>query len=322
MSGRRLVGIGRRLAVVVLALFGTLVAAALALDYRLNPVAVGKDSYVFIGEREDFSVRNGGNIVNTAFVVTADGVVVIDTGSTRRYGEAMRAAIARITDQPIREVWITHHHPDHFLGNQAYADRPIAALAGSSHGMRDEGQSFASNVYRMTGDWAKGTEPLAPGVMLTAGTRDIGGHRFRLLALAGHTAADLAVFDETTGILYSGDLVFHDRAPTTPHADIPQWLNSLDQLAALPFRTVVPGHGLPAADDGPIRQTRAWLTWLVGMLQDSANRGFDPTEILERPLPKEFATMPLAREELARSITHLYRSMELRAISGTAAGPR
>ncbi|HAW39797.1 MAG TPA: MBL fold metallo-hydrolase, partial [Pseudomonas sp.] len=46
----------------------------------------------------------GGNIVNTGFIVTDSGVVVIDSGPSRRYGEAMREAIARVTDRPIIKV--------------------------------------------------------------------------------------------------------------------------------------------------------------------------------------------------------------------------
>ncbi|PKL14223.1 MAG: hypothetical protein CVV52_02815 [Spirochaetae bacterium HGW-Spirochaetae-8] len=90
-------------------------------DYHLDPYRLTEDTYVFIGKAEDFTRQNGGNIVNTAFIVTADGVVVIDTGSTRRYGEQMREAIAGVTPKPVTHVFNTHDHPDHFLGNQAFS---------------------------------------------------------------------------------------------------------------------------------------------------------------------------------------------------------
>ena len=64
------------------------------LDYMLKPRKVAPDTYVFVGLAEDFTRGNGGNIVNTGFIVTADGVLVIDTGSSRLYGEQMRRAIA------------------------------------------------------------------------------------------------------------------------------------------------------------------------------------------------------------------------------------
>ncbi|HEY5762006.1 MAG TPA: quinoprotein relay system zinc metallohydrolase 1 [Rhodocyclaceae bacterium] len=289
-------------------------ASAEDLQYRLQPRQVAADTWVIVGATEDFSMQNGGDIVNTAFIDTGDGVVVIDSGSTRRYGLALRAAIATVTPEPIREIWITHHHPDHFLGNQAFADMPIGALAETARGIRAEGGAFLDNIYRLTGDWAKGTEIHAPETMLAAGHRPIGRHRFRLLALSGHTAADLAVFDETTGVLFAGDLAFHDRAPTTPHAAIGDWQVSLDTLAALPFSLLVPGHGEPTSDDKPLRQTRRWLQWLDQTLRQAAADGLDAAEVLAQPMPDDLARLPLARRELERSIAHLFGGLEARAV--------
>lgn len=292
-------------------------ADAAAADYALVPRQVAPDTWVVVGRTEDFSRDNGGDIVNTAFVATGDGVLVIDSGPTRRYGEALRAAIAQVTSEPVREVWNTHHHPDHVLGNQAFADLPIGALAPTRAGLAAEGEAFLGNVYRMTGDWARGTELVLPGRTLQPGERVIGRHRFRLLQLTGHTTGDLAVLDLGTGVLFAGDLVFNQRAPTTPHADPAAWLASLDQLAALPMTTLVPGHGEPTGGDAlrrPIEQTRRWLTWLRDLLREAAAQGLDPADVAARPLPDEFAAMPLARQELIRSLAHLFRQAEMDAL--------
>ena len=51
--------------------------------YDLKPVKVAQDTYVLIGFMEDFTLKNGGNIVNTGFIVTKEGVVVIDSGPSK-----------------------------------------------------------------------------------------------------------------------------------------------------------------------------------------------------------------------------------------------
>ena len=306
-----------RLAALLLALVAASATAPAAADYALTPRQVAADTWVVVGKTEDFSRDNGGDIVNTAFVATGDGVVVIDSGPTKRYGEALREAIGRVTREPIREVWNTHHHPDHVFGNQAFADRPIGALASTRAGLAAEGEAFLANVYRMTGDAARGTELVLPADTLQPGERSIGRHRFRLMQLAGHTAGDLAVLDLSTGVLFAGDLVFNQRAPTTPHADPKAWLQSLDTLAALPFTTLVPGHGEPTRGETlrrPIEQTRHWLSWLSALLREAAAQGLDPAEVAARPLPAEFADLPLARQELIRSLAHLFRQAEMDAL--------
>lgn len=188
------------------------------LDYRLEPRQIAEDTWLLEGGTENFSRDNGGNIVNTGFIVTEAGVLVIDTGPSKRYGQALREAIAGTTGKPVIQVLLTHHHPDHVLGNQAFADVPIGALAGTTEPLRQQGDAMAENLYRLVGDWMRGTEVVLPNRTLEPGVLEIGGHRLRLLALAGHTGADLAIFDERTGVLFAGDLVFYQRALTTPTA--------------------------------------------------------------------------------------------------------
>ncbi len=111
-------------------------------DYGLEPREIAKGIYLLEGELEHFSFRNGGNIVNTGFIVGDDGVVVIDSGPSRIYGESLREVIAKTTDKPIVAVLITHFHPDHFLGNQAFDDVPVLALEGTVKGIEVQGELF------------------------------------------------------------------------------------------------------------------------------------------------------------------------------------
>lgn len=293
-------------------------ADAAGYDYALESRRLAPDVHAFIGRAEDFTPANGGNIVNTGFLVGAGGVIVIDSGPSLRYGEQMRAAIAGVTPLPPVLVINTHHHPDHFLGNQAFAGTPAGALAGTVQGIAADGDAFAENLFRLTGDWMKGTEVRVPTQTLAAGRTEIAGRRLRLLALDGHTGADLAVYDEASGVLFAGDLVFNGRAPTTPHADIAHWLAALDRLEALTrepgFTLLVPGHGEVARDAAPIRQTRAWLTWLPQAMREAAAAGLDMNEVLARPLPAEFADLPVAASEYRRSVGHLFPAAEQEAL--------
>lgn len=285
-------------------------------DYRLEPVRVAQGTWVFVGRNEDFSFSNGGNILNTGFVVTPAGVVVIDTGPSKRYGEQMRAAIRRITDRPVVRVFNTHHHPDHFLGNQGYDDVGVAALPETIAGIAREGNALAENMYRLNGDWMKDTEAVTPRQRVTPGDETIGGHVFSLVSLGGHTAGDLVLFDRTTGVLFTGDLVFHGRAATTPHADIARWLGALETLERLPFKVMVPGHGAVVSDARAIAQTRDYLLWLQDTLKAAADRGLDMNEAMALPIPERFRGIALVDREFRRSVTHLYPALEQRAMGG------
>nr|BFD41104.1 hypothetical protein FFPRI1PSEUD_26030 [Pseudomonas sp. FFPRI_1] len=281
------------------------------LDYRLKPRQIAEGTWLLEGGTENFSRDNGGNIVNTGFIVTEAGVLVIDTGPSKRYGQALRQAIAATTEQPLAQVLLTHHHPDHVLGNQAFSDVPIAALAGTTDRLREQGDAMAENLYRLVGDWMRGTEVVLPNRTLEPGVLEIGGHRLRLLALAGHTGADLAIFDERTGVLFAGDLVFYQRALTTPNSPgLEVWLDDLQRLQALPWRLIVPGHGPVASSAAPFAQMRDYLGWLHQLLSAGAARGDDMAELIRAPIPERFAAISLTRYELIRSVSHLYPGYE------------
>ncbi|KIZ38761.1 quinoprotein relay system zinc metallohydrolase 1 [Stutzerimonas stutzeri] len=285
------------------------------LRYTLQPRQIADDVWLLEGSTDNFDKANGGNIVNTGFIVTAAGVVVIDSGPSRRYGEAMRAAIASVTDRPVIKLLLTHHHPDHVLGNQAFADVPIAALAGTTELLREQGNAMAENMYRLVGDWMRGTEVVLPSETLAPGTLEIGGRSLRLLALRGHTGADLAILDERSGVLFAGDILFYQRALTTPNSPgLDVWLEDLDTLEALPWKRLVAGHG-PVADDAePFVQMRDYLGWLDGLLREAANGGADMNEVIQSPIPERFAGISLTRYELIRSVSHLYPRYEAMAL--------
>ncbi|MGE8308997.1 MAG: quinoprotein relay system zinc metallohydrolase 1 [Pseudomonas protegens] len=281
------------------------------LDYPLKPRQIAAGTWLLEGSTDNFAKANGGNIVNTGFIVTDSGVVVIDSGPSKRYGEALRRAIAATTDKPVVEVLLTHHHPDHVLGNQAFGDVPIGALAGTSDLLRQQGEAMAENMYRMVGDWMRGTEVVLPTQVLEPGVLEVGGHRLRLLGLSGHTGADLAILDENTGVLFAGDLVFYERALTTPNSPgLGVWLKDLDTLQALPWKLIVPGHGPVASDTAPFAQMRDYLGWLDGLMRDGAAQGDDMAEMIRRPIPERFAGISLTRYELIRSVSHLYPRYE------------
>ncbi|MEM6606225.1 MAG: quinoprotein relay system zinc metallohydrolase 1 [Pseudomonadota bacterium] len=284
--------------------------------FDLQPKEVADGVFVLEGELEHFSFRNRGNIVNTGFIVGDDGVIVIDTGPSRLYGEAMRQVIAETTDKPVATVLITHLHPDHFLGNQAFSDVPILALPGTVKGIEEQGELFNDAMYRMVGTWMKGTEVRVPAALGSESRIVVAGRELELLNLAGHSGADLAVFDQKSGVLFAGDLVFYQRTPTTPQANVSRWLDDLAVLHKVPFRVLVPGHGPTVNDRRGIEQTALYLDWLTTNLRGLAESGVSMAEALEpAPSGAAFFSIPVFLEEYQRSVAHLFPAMERESIS-------
>ncbi|MES2176025.1 MAG: quinoprotein relay system zinc metallohydrolase 1 [Pseudomonadota bacterium] len=288
---------------------------ARAADYAITPEPIGQGVWLVRGADEPIEAGNGGAIANIAIIATPAGTVLWDCGPSVRYARALRRVAEQLTGKPVVRVYVSHLHPDHGLGLAAFDPAIVAALPGTIDALRAQGQGYADGMYRLLGDWMRGTDLLLPGRAITASEEDFGGRTLRLLALSGHSAADLALLDPQTGLLLGGDLVFHDRAPSTPTADLVPWRASLDRLKAMPHGGVVPGHGpFDPGGTAAIDQTRGWIDWLEAALTQAVRDGLDMVEAGEIAIPARFATMAAARYELQRSVSHLYPGLEAKLL--------
>src|SRR3546814_3330405 len=89
--------------------------AAAALSFR----EVADGIFVRFGLHEEVTAENCGAIANLGFIIGGKSVAVVDTGTTRQEGEALRAAVAVATDRPISHVVATHVHFDHCSGHRS-----------------------------------------------------------------------------------------------------------------------------------------------------------------------------------------------------------
>lgn len=282
-------------------------AHAAPLNYNLQAQEIASGTYAVFGDRDYFSGNNGGNIVNVAFIEVPDGIVVVDSGPSYRYGEALLELIEKtIPGKTVIRVFNTHHHPDHVFGNQAFKPSIIAAPQKVIDNIAEQGTALADNMYRLVGDWMRGTAPVKPELAITTQREDVGGRVFHYYELSGHTNSDLVIRDETTGVVFAGDLAFLNRAPTTPNADIAKWRSSLNKLAKLDYACFLPGHGPLDPKGEALLQTGDYLDWLDGTIQDAVSKGLTMNETMAIKTPSRFRALGAVDGEFQRSVVHLY----------------
>ncbi|WCT73210.1 quinoprotein relay system zinc metallohydrolase 1 [Sphingomonas naphthae] len=284
-------------------------------SYTITPEPIGDGIWIVRGADAPIEAANGGAIANITIITTPKGTVLVDAGPSLRYGTQLKAVAEALGKGPVVRVYATHLHPDHSFGIAAFDPGIVAATGGTIDEMGVEGAGFSDGMYRLLGDWMRGTELPRPGRRIGDGMEDFGGRILRSISLAGHSGSDLAILDERTGILIAGDLVFHDRAPSTPHADLAKWRGALDALKALPHKSVVPGHG--PFDPTPataIDQTRDWIDWLEGAMTQAVASGLDMVEAGEMDIPARFSGIAAARYEVRRSASHLYPGLEAKLL--------
>ena len=238
-------------------------------DVTLQPQQLTKRVWFFQGDSGMASVANKGFMSNAGFVVTDEGVVVFDALGTPVLGEAMVAAIRRVSSAPIVRVVVSHYHADHVYG------LPALKRAGAqvwAHRLADDYFTSGTAEQRLEQrrrdlyPWVdENTRVVRPDVRLEGNTSfRLGGLTFRILYPGGaHAPDDVLMFVDEERVLFAGDLLFAGRVPFVGNADSRGWLRALDTIIPMKPLVVVPGHGPASRDvERDLSLTRDYLAYL------------------------------------------------------------
>jgi glyoxylase-like metal-dependent hydrolase (beta-lactamase superfamily II) len=251
---------------------------------ELRSIKVAPNTYYVQGAAEMGSPQNRNFISNAGFVVTADGVVVIDALGSPALAQSLVKTIRRVTMQPIRTVIVTHYHADHIYGLQIFRGlgaKVIAHVAGRPYLTSDIGAQRLASSRETLAPWVnEDTHLVAADQWIDQETTfSLGKTRFVITPVGpAHTAEDVVVRVEPTGILFVGDLVFKSRIPFVGNADSRGWISALETMAKTAPKVIVPGHG--AHSDQATKEllfTRDYLNHLRAMMSPAA-LNLDPFE--------------------------------------------
>lgn len=214
------------------------------------------------------SVANRGFNSNAGFVVTDDGVVVVDALGTEPLGAALVDAIRKVTTRPIRRVIVTHYHADHFYGLGPLKDAGAEVWAhhlGREY-LETQGAARLAQRRQDLAPWVDERARLVPADRWLSGdtTFAMGGVDFDVVHMGpAHAPDDVIVVVRQERAIFCGDIMISGRVPFVGEADSKRWLVTLDRLLALRPRLMVPGHGGVSRD--PARDlafTRDYLLYL------------------------------------------------------------
>lgn len=224
-------------------------AAASELDAILEPVQVTERVYYFKGSLEGRTYENQAFNNNLAFVVTGDGVVLIDSGPSYRVAERVRQAVAEVTDQPIRWVINSGSQDHRWLGNGYFAEQgaEIIALRRTAETQARFADPHMTRLEGILRDTLVGTRPMPAPEPVNADRHSVtlGGVSFELIyAGDAHFPGDVLVWMPSERTVFTGDVVYLDRMlGIHPWSDIQGWLQAFAALESLEPVHLIPGHG-------------------------------------------------------------------------------
>jgi len=265
--------------VFMLALLITMIGSSQLFAADLEVQKVTNGIYAIVGEIGQRSPENFANNATYGFIVTSEGVVLIDSGGSFKGAQLIHQVIRKITDKPIVVVINTGGQDQRWLGNdyfRARGARIIAAKAAVLDQKKrvDDQLSLLDNLVGKQG--MAGTRAAYAGE--TFDTRfelTIGGVQMQLHnPTPAHTPGDTYVWLPKQRVVFSGDIVYVERMLSVGSVSKSKsWIQAFESMAALQPVFVVPGHGHATDLEQARADTYDYLVTLRQGVTDLMDRG-------------------------------------------------
>ena len=280
-----------------------------------KPVEVIPHVWSAIGATAPPTYENAGHNNNLSFIVTEEGVVVINGGASYRLAAALHDEIRQVTDQPVVLVINENGQGHAMLGNSYWAELGIDILAHEDaiHEVEENGGSILEGMRGYNRDRAEGTTVVVPNLSFSDRyDLSLGGVEIQVLHLGpAHGPGDTQVWIPQWEMMIAGDIAFHERmlpifADTCTSCWIETWETAFEPMDPT---YVIPGHGHPTNLAQVRRYTYDYLVDLRAKIGAHIDAGGDLTDAYYVD-QERWKTLDTFEELATKNAGRVYEEME------------
>jgi len=287
-----------------------------AFDYKLTPKKVADNVWCFFGALEKPTKENAGNMANNCYIKTKDGYLVMDTGPSYQFAKQAYEAMSKIEPLPVKYVVNSHHHDDHWLGNDFYKQKFGTTLIGPESINTGYKEGDKTRMYKILPKNAiEGTHIIKlDKVAKERYTLTLGGEKFEIIPMdvKAHTGDDVFIYMPERKVLFAGDLVMNGRITSGRHGSVMGQLKALDMMEKLDWKVLVPGHGL-ITDATAIDEARLYFKLTKERILKAIENDVDATEITDKVKLEEFKDKAMYDILNAHNIGFAFDELEMLA---------
>ena len=282
----------------------------------LNEVLPG--ILIYYGENEEPNEINKGAIANKIAIIGNKSILVYDAGPSKEFAERFIKELRKYSKKPIKYLVISHRHFDHAYGIEVYIKKKVTIFIDKTEYsyLKKEGPLINNLLIKNLGfnedniNFDNISEEkinfLADSIEVNLGNRRV---LIKNLGIA-HTKGDLIAYDFNTNTYITGDVIFIGRAAAFSDANIPMWINVINNKLDLSWDYLIPGHGSIINNKLELNDTKNWLHFLDNAVRQAVSEGDMISEIFQYPIPKEIHHLKMKSITLRQGIKkqlNLYR---------------
>lgn len=244
-----------------------------------KPVEYIPGVFSAIGATGPPTYENAGHNNNLSFIVTGEGVVVVNGGGSYLLAQALHDEIKAVTDQDVVLVVDENGQGHAMLGNSYWVEQGVSIVAhvDAAAEFQERGFRILESMQRLNRERGDGTFVQGPSETFTDNYMlELGNYVIDVRYLGpSHSAGDVVVWLPNQSLVIAGDMAFHERVlPIFEDTHTLDWLETWDtEFEALNATYVIPGHGHPTNMDQVRRYTKGYLEYLRREIGDLIDNG-------------------------------------------------
>ncbi len=283
-------------------------------EYLLDIQKISPNVYALVGELAQRSPENYANNSTHGVIIGDEGVILIDPGGSYRGAQQIHDAIKTLTDKPVTYVINTGGQDHRWLGN-GYFKQQGAHIITSSAALADHHEradDHLNSLSQFLGDTLEGTVPVYADetfdveMKLQAGNINLEIYHVG----AAHTLGDSFVWFPEQKIMFTGDIVYVERAlGTGPAKNVKSWVQVFEKMAAYQPEIVVPGHGHAVDLETAKKDTYDYLVFLIENISRMLDEGVDLLDAVELD-QSQFSYLEVFDEISRKNAQGVYEQLE------------
>lgn len=237
-------------------------------DQSLSLKKVTENVWSIVGPLNNRTKENLGNNATFGFVVTKEGVVLIDSGGSLKGAKALHKIIKTVTNKPIRYVINSGGQDHRWFGNDYFSSQG-AKIISSEAARKDHkarsGMQWTMLESRIGKEGIKGTNEKFADITFKDDYKfTLGNVKFEIYFRGqAHTPGDAFIWLPQSKVMFTGDIVYTERMlGIGEQSNSKSWLHVFNSMAGFKPRYLIPGHGSPTTLDIAIKDTGSYLSYL------------------------------------------------------------
>jgi glyoxylase-like metal-dependent hydrolase (beta-lactamase superfamily II) len=285
-----------------------------AFDYKLSPKKVAENVWCFLGALDKPTKENAGFMANSCYVKTSEGYFLMDSGPSYQFAKQAYDVMKKIANLPVKYVVNSHHHDDHWLGNDFYKKTFNAKLIGPESINSNYKEGDKTRMYKvLPANAIEGTHIIKLDVVPKKEmVVTLGGEEFHIIPMdvKAHTSDDVFVYMPKSKVLFGGDLVMNGRVNSDRDGAVMGELKAIKMMRGMEWNTLVPGHGL-ITDKTALDETELYFTLMKKRVLEAMEDDVDATGITDRVKLEEFKDKAMYDLLNARNVGYAFDELEM-----------